>query len=65
MTENPTETDWFPTTSVGFDGEVHKPKISISVGQHVENRPNQTDYTSNAMTKDNGRELSRKWPYIF
>ena len=37
------ETDWFPITSVGFGWEFHKPKISVSVGQHLENwlKPNQ------------------------
>ena len=49
--KKPTETDWFPITSVGFDWEFHKSKISVSVGQHLENRLKPQDDIHNAYTK--------------
>ena len=40
---NPIETNWFPITLVSFGWELHKLRISILIGQRLENRPNQTD----------------------
>ena len=42
---NPTETDWIPITSISFGWEFHKPKILVSVGQHLENRPKKNWHT--------------------
>ena len=49
--QNPTETDWIPITSIGFGWEFHKPKISISVGQHLENQSKLNWHTPKTHTR--------------